>query len=316
MTDLEALKSEIALSSVIGRDVKLLSAGRNEWKGLCPFHNERTPSFYVLDAKRYFYCFGCSAHGDVFDYVMETRRVSFAEALRMLGSPSLAPKQNFAITLAHDPYDGIESVAADETPEPPTDGTEWRIWNPKRERDWRFVPSAVYVYRDRNDRFVGLVARIELGEGRKATPQIRYVQLADGRRCWAIVPFEAPRPLFGAELLRSADRVVVVEGEKSATALATCCAANVVTWAGGTNGWHLSDWMPVAGKTVVLWPDHDLPGIGAMRKIALMLQQLSCRVSIAWPPATAAAGWDAADAIADGWRAADVSRFLANAVSA
>src|SRR5215471_7562544 len=60
---LEELRSRIPLSGLVGRKVKLARRGR-EFVGLCPFHHEKTPSFYVVEDKSFFHCFGCGAHGD------------------------------------------------------------------------------------------------------------------------------------------------------------------------------------------------------------------------------------------------------------
>jgi DNA primase len=69
--------------AVIGQHVQLRKAGRN-WKGLCPFHGEKTPSFNVSPDKGFFHCFGCQKHGDVFTFVMELEGKSFVEAAEQL----------------------------------------------------------------------------------------------------------------------------------------------------------------------------------------------------------------------------------------
>lgn len=76
------------ISAVVGRDVALRRAGRG-MKGLCPLHDERTPSFYVYDGGANFHCYGCGASGDTIDYLMATRRLSFTEALKWLGAADL-----------------------------------------------------------------------------------------------------------------------------------------------------------------------------------------------------------------------------------
>ncbi|MDQ3367865.1 MAG: DNA primase [Myxococcota bacterium] len=68
---------------VIGQHVQLRKAGRN-WKGLCPFHGEKTPSFNVSPDKGFFHCFGCQKHGDVFTFVMELEGKSFVDAAEQL----------------------------------------------------------------------------------------------------------------------------------------------------------------------------------------------------------------------------------------
>lgn len=69
--------------AVIGQHVQLRKAGTS-WKGLCPFHGERTPSFNVVPAKQFFHCFGCQKHGDVFSFLMELEGKSFVEVAEQL----------------------------------------------------------------------------------------------------------------------------------------------------------------------------------------------------------------------------------------
>ena len=71
---LDELRARTPITSVIGRRVKLTRSGRN-WKGCCPFHGEKTPSFYVYDD--HFHCFGCGVHGDVISFVMQSEGRSF-----------------------------------------------------------------------------------------------------------------------------------------------------------------------------------------------------------------------------------------------
>ena len=71
------------LSDIIGRKVRLTRAGR-EHKGCCPFHNEKTPSFYVNDDKQFYHCFGCGAHGDAIGFAMTHDNLSFIEAIEAL----------------------------------------------------------------------------------------------------------------------------------------------------------------------------------------------------------------------------------------
>jgi len=82
----ELIRERLPIAEVVGEVVSLRPAGRGRLKGLCPFHSEKTPSFHVLVDRGFFYCFGCQAKGDVFDFVMRTQALSFPEALRLLGA--------------------------------------------------------------------------------------------------------------------------------------------------------------------------------------------------------------------------------------
>ncbi|MEN3976227.1 DNA primase [Emcibacter sp. SYSU 3D8] len=87
---LDELRLRVRLTDVVGRQVKLVRKGR-ESGGLCPFHNEKTPSFTVNDEKGFYHCFGCGAHGNVIDFVMNTEGLGFPEAVeRLAGEAGMA----------------------------------------------------------------------------------------------------------------------------------------------------------------------------------------------------------------------------------
>ena len=90
------LRDRLTLSEIIGRRVKLARAGR-EFKGCCPFHREKSPSFYVNDEKQFYHCFGCGAHGDAVGFVMQHDNLSFPEAIELLATQAgmEVPKQSF-----------------------------------------------------------------------------------------------------------------------------------------------------------------------------------------------------------------------------
>ena len=81
--DLTMILSRVDLAALIGRTVTLTRAGAN-WKGLCPFHAERTPSFMVNPEKRIFHCFGCGVGGDAFTFLMRAKALTFSDAVRAL----------------------------------------------------------------------------------------------------------------------------------------------------------------------------------------------------------------------------------------
>ena len=80
---LDELRARTTLSTLIGRSVKLVKAGR-EFKACCPFHNEKSPSFYVNDDKGFYHCFGCSAHGDAIRFLTEAKGLPFIDAVKEL----------------------------------------------------------------------------------------------------------------------------------------------------------------------------------------------------------------------------------------
>jgi DNA primase len=81
---LEQIRSRLPIAELVGRYVALKPAGKGRYKGLCPFHQEKTPSFQVDEAKGLFYCFGCKAGGDLFAFLQRVEGLDFREALLRL----------------------------------------------------------------------------------------------------------------------------------------------------------------------------------------------------------------------------------------
>lgn len=80
---MDELKSRTSLMAVVARRVKLTKRG-NEYIGCCPFHNEKTPSFHVVEDKGFYHCFGCGVNGDAISFCMESEGLSFNEAIEHL----------------------------------------------------------------------------------------------------------------------------------------------------------------------------------------------------------------------------------------
>ena len=112
---LDELRLRTPLPSLIGRKTRLARSGRN-WKGCCPFHGEKTPSFYVYDD--HFHCFGCGAHGDAISFVMRAEGASFPEAVERLASeagldvPKPTPEAAAREKRARDLHGVMEAAAA------------------------------------------------------------------------------------------------------------------------------------------------------------------------------------------------------------
>jgi DNA primase len=82
---LQELRDRVDLIAVVQRRVPLKKSGR-DWKGLCPFHGEKTPSFYVVPDKKMFHCFGCGVSGDAIKFLMQLEGFSFREAVERLAA--------------------------------------------------------------------------------------------------------------------------------------------------------------------------------------------------------------------------------------
>src|ERR1700712_3565017 len=80
---LEELRARTPLAGLVGRHVRLARSGK-QWKGCCPFHGEKPPSFYVYDDG--YHCFGCGAHGDAISFVMQSQGLPFMDAVGQLAA--------------------------------------------------------------------------------------------------------------------------------------------------------------------------------------------------------------------------------------
>ena len=83
MSDTQMIKDKLDIVDVIGEYVQLKPAGTSR-KGLCPFHNEKSPSFTVSRDRQAWYCFGCATGGDIFSFIQEIEGMEFLEALKLL----------------------------------------------------------------------------------------------------------------------------------------------------------------------------------------------------------------------------------------
>src|SRR6185503_11357225 len=104
------------LAAVIGRRIRLARSGR-QWKGCCPFHGEKTPSFYVYEDGHY-HCFGCGAHGDAIGFIMQAEGDGFMEAVERLAAeagldvPKPTPEAAEAERRRHDLGSVLEAAQA------------------------------------------------------------------------------------------------------------------------------------------------------------------------------------------------------------
>jgi DNA primase len=111
---LAEIRARVDIVEVVSRFVGLKRAGEN-WKGLCPFHQEKTPSFTVHPGKGIFHCFGCGVGGDAFGFLMRQDRLSFPEAVRALAAEvgvALPAPERGAAPAAESRLEGLRAVMA------------------------------------------------------------------------------------------------------------------------------------------------------------------------------------------------------------
>ena len=94
----ETVKQQADIVRIVGDYVKLKKAGAQNYSGLCPFHNEKTPSFSVHATRQFYHCFGCGVSGDVFSFVQKIENITFPEAVRAVAQKLgiALPKVNFS----------------------------------------------------------------------------------------------------------------------------------------------------------------------------------------------------------------------------
>ncbi|MHA6911116.1 phage/plasmid primase, P4 family [Ralstonia pseudosolanacearum] len=161
--------------------------------------------------------------------------------------------------------------------------------------------TAKWDYLDATGKLLGVVYRYDPpGRGKEFRPW-------DAKRRKMAPP--EPRPLYNQPGLASATQVVFVEGEKCAQALIDAGIVATTAMHGANAPVEKTDWSPLAGKTVLIWPDRDKPGWEyAANAAQAMLRAGAVSVAILVPPENTPEGWDAADAIEEGF---DVGGYLA-----
>lgn len=167
------------------------------------------------------------------------------------------------------------------------------------------LPREVYTYRTASGELAGYVYRFTTAEGGEEIRPLTYCEHSRTKeRTWRWKNHLPPRPLYGLDRLSARDDapVVVAEGEKAADAAGDLLPSYVaVTSAGGSNGAAAAEWGVLAGRRARVWSDADGPGRKYAVAVARHLADVAAEVAVIAPPAGVRAGWDAADALDEGW---------------
>jgi putative DNA primase/helicase len=179
-------------------------------------------------------------------------------------------------------------------------------------------PSARWTYTTADGAVLGYVSRFDTGHGEKEFwPQTLWRPSAGGSAQWRWKSWPPKRPLYGLQGLaeRPSAPVVVCEGEKAADAAKSLLPGFVaVTSPNGSKSASNADWAPLRGRSVTVWPDADTAGLEFARQVSKLIGDADAQsVVIVSPPEGVAVGWDAADALADGWNADRVAKLIAAA---
>jgi putative DNA primase/helicase len=193
----------------------------------------------------------------------------------------------------------------------------------------RGLPERIWTYRGLDGAVIGFVYRFQTSDGGKEIiPLVWARNEMTSAEDWRWMQWAVPRPMYGLDRLQADRPVLIVEGEKCADAAHELLSDtfDVLSWPGGGKAVGKVDWSPLAGRKVLIWPDCDAqadkegallpearqPGIVAAEAIAAALLEHGCKVRIANIPAPGdkPAGWDVADAIAEGMDKAAILAFL------
>jgi ATP-dependent exoDNAse (exonuclease V) alpha subunit/DNA primase len=178
-----------------------------------------------------------------------------------------------------------------------------------------------YAYKDAEGHLLGYTVRLEDAAGQKVVLPLSYCENTKGETQWRWKQFHegSDRPLYGLErLAKYTDKpVLVVEGERTANkAQKRLPEWVVVSWSGGTGATHKTDFSPLLGRTINLWPDNDPAGIKAMDRIADKLVELHQKNEVALclstfvPSEDLPLKWDLADPLPKGWSIAHIKELI------
>ena len=286
--DIDDIIRNISLVDIVAKDIKLKKKG-HEYVGLCPIHNEKSPSFTIFQnsEKDRYHCFGCGASGDVVDYIESTRGLNKKEAIDYLsGETEIGAQKPRKDILIINKYEEIEIIKGDF---PLKSGA--RVYSPNHKKWFNVTFQHAFKYSGNM-----AVLRIEREDG-KITPQVVYAKTPDGEG-WCYMAFPEPRPLYGFS--DEYQQVIVVQGEKKSDQLRSRFLYKrcVVSASGGDNAIEKTNWDLLTGKDVIVWPDADESGVKAAKHLAQILTEKALRVRLVdtedMPPK-----WDCGDMLTD-----------------
>ncbi len=248
--DAATVKASVDIVEVIGRTVALTEQG-GDFKGLCPFHTENTPSFSVNRDRQSFKCFGCGAGGDVIDFVQKHQGVSMGVAMEYLTTDATAepvkksaPK-NKADNCVPVQYEEAKTVFSREAMQGYAD-------NIFGEKPKKFIKA--WPYKNAEGAVELVAVRFEDDTGKKDVLSYYF----DGQR---LKMKGYPTLLYGRDnLVKHPEKdVLLVSGEKCAEA-ANSLGFIGVTSNGGEKKIKQVDLSPLESRSIFLWPDDDKPG--------------------------------------------------------
>lgn len=285
MIDQETIrKANADIAGVLGRyNIKLQKKG-GELHALCPFHNEKSPSFTVKPSEGFYHCFGCGASGNAITFVMEIENIGFRDAVEKITGnlPADFDAERARASYKTEQADEWipESVVPSSAPNPPS--IKWMAAPsgasiPKSSNT--FVGSggdvlvkheaiARYPYRNADGSIAGYTLRFNCAwGGKEIIPQTWCKNTKSGEFQWRWLSFPKPRLMYNLDKLAKHPnaQVVMAEGEKACDAAQSLYEGIgisrdrliVLSWAGGGKAVKHTDFAPLSGRSVGFWPDAD-----------------------------------------------------------
>lgn len=296
--DVEALLAGIRISDVIGRRTKLRRAGRL-LKGLCPFHSERTPSFFVYDATGGYHCYGCGANGRAIDFVMETEGLGFRAACEALANGDLPVVSEEERVKAREEDERIRREAIAEAREiwlssTPLAGSPAETYlrsrsitiQPDRFRFARTpawinretgevgpnLPALIGLVTDQDDNWIGIQRVFLAPDGKGKAPNLKNAKLSLGRPAGGSIRLGPQR----------GDHVIVVEGPEDGASVSQMRPDQPVFVACGTSMMPQIRF-PAGVRRVTIGGDNNKAGRAAAQAAKAAYQDSGLEVRAVYP---------------------------------
>lgn len=327
---IDRMKDSMKLSVLISQQVALRREGASdEYSGLCPFHNEKTPSFTVNDKKGFFHCFGCNENGDHISWLMKREGLDFRAAAAQLAVYSGAdltanyesgPRPSSADASDPDDYYGWRVLCPVPEDAPDLGVGPITVWNCKQGKESKISKRGIEhiaAYRLTDGQLCGYVVRF-MAQDKKLTPQITYCENKEtGERRWCIAPMPRPRTFYHADqlALRPEAKIIIFGGEKKTDFAGAVLEKFIcMSYCGGDNSLKYCDFSMLKGRAVIFWPDADKGGITSAIEGAKQARAAGAQVRVIEPPQLVDKGWDIGDAIAEGWDRKRILSYMQNAM--
>lgn len=290
-------------SILLSYNVELHKRAGESYIALCIAHEEHTPSMsvYINGTGKYTtHCHRCGFHEDAVGVVAYMEGLTQKQAFAKMQEPSFDGKSKYA-RIFNQPItkrpERITFAPPKDTPMPKMD------WLVDRDTGTPFGdPVAVYVYRTAEGDPHFYEARFMVN-GKKEPRCWSWGKLTnDAPEKWQCSFPTGTRPMYGLDLVTSnlKSQVIICEGPRKATFAQQLFPKLVcVGYAGGAKSWTRTDWTPLKGRKIIMWPDADTAGNEAFAELAQHLLTLDCSVHI-FDTTGKPDGWDSADAVEEG----------------